>query len=50
MDFGCGPGYFAIELAKRAKMVIAVDLSSEMLKIAQNKASKAGVSNIQFLQ
>jgi len=50
MDFGCGPGYYIIELAKKAKRAVAVDLSSEMLKKAQNKAEKAGVMNIQFLQ
>ena len=50
MDFGCGPGFYTIELAKKAKMVVAVDLSPEMLKKAQNKATKAGIKNIQFLQ
>ena len=50
VDFGCGPGYYTIELAKKAKRVVAVDLSPEMLKKAQNKAEKAGVKNIQFLQ
>ena len=50
MDFGCGPGFYTIELAKKAKMVVAVDLSPEMLKKAQNKAAKARVKNIQFLQ
>jgi len=37
MDFGCGPGFYTIELAKKAKMVVAVDLSLAMLKKAQNK-------------
>ncbi len=41
VDFGCGPGYYTIELAKKAKSVVAVDLSSEMLNKAQNKAEKA---------
>ena len=50
VDFGCGPGFYTIELAKKAKNVVAVDLSPEMLKKAQNKAAKAGVKNIQFLQ
>jgi ubiquinone/menaquinone biosynthesis C-methylase UbiE len=50
MDFGCGPGYFTIELAKEAKSVVAVDLSPEMLKKAQRKAENAGVKNIRFLQ
>jgi len=50
MDFGCGPGYYTTELAKRAKKVIAVDLSPQMLQKAQNKVAKAGAKNIQFLQ
>jgi ubiquinone/menaquinone biosynthesis C-methylase UbiE len=50
MDFGCGPGFYTIELAKKARKVMAVDLSPEMLKKAQNKAVKKGVKNIEFLQ
>ena len=50
MDFGCGPGYFTIELAKKAKHVVAADISVEMLKKVQKKAEKAKVQNIQFLQ
>jgi ubiquinone/menaquinone biosynthesis C-methylase UbiE len=50
VDFGCGPGYYTIELSKKAQKVIAVDISSEMLKKVQNKAQKAGVKNLQFLQ
>ena len=50
VDFGCGPGYYTIELAKKAKKVVAVDLSSEMLKKAKRKAEKTGVKNIEFMQ
>ena len=50
VDFGCGPGYYTIELAKRAKAVVAVDISPAMLQKAQRKASKTGAKNIQFLQ
>jgi ubiquinone/menaquinone biosynthesis C-methylase UbiE len=50
MDFGCGPGFYTAELAKRAKKVIAVDLSPQMLQKAQKKTAKAGAKNIQFLQ
>jgi ubiquinone/menaquinone biosynthesis C-methylase UbiE len=50
MDFGCGPGYFTIDLAKKAKKVIAVDLSPEMIKKALHKAEKAHMKNIEFLQ
>jgi len=50
MDFGCGPGYYIPEISKRAKTVVAVDLSPEMLAKAKTKTSKAKVNNVQFLQ
>ncbi len=50
MDFGCGPGYYTIELARKTKSVMAVDLSSEMLKKAQTKAEKSAIKNIKFVQ
>jgi SAM-dependent methyltransferase len=40
LDFGCGPGFFTTELAKRTKKVFSVDISSEMLQKAKNKAAK----------
>jgi len=49
MDFGCGPGFYTVELAKKAKRVVAGDVSAEMLKKAQRKAVKAGVKNVEFL-
>ena len=50
VDFGCGPGYFTIDLAKKAQKVVGVDISPEMLKKAQRKAKKSKVKNIEFLQ
>jgi ubiquinone/menaquinone biosynthesis C-methylase UbiE len=50
MDFGCGPGYYTFEIAKRAKQVIAVDISSEMLKKVQANATKRNVKNMQYVQ
>ena len=50
MDFGCGPGYYTIELAKRAKNIVAVDLQAQMLKKTQMKAAKSNAQNIRFLQ
>jgi ubiquinone/menaquinone biosynthesis C-methylase UbiE len=50
MDFGCGPGFYTLEIAKRANLAIAVDISSEMLRKAQNKTAKEGVMNIRFIQ
>ncbi len=50
MDFGCGPGFYTMALAKKARMVLAVDLSPQMLKKAQMKAEKSGVTNIRFIR
>lgn len=49
VDFGCGPGYFLIPLAKVARRAIGVDVSPRMLKKASTKAKKEGVS-IELLQ
>jgi len=35
IEFGCGTGYFTKEIAKKARNVIATDLSDEMLEIAR---------------
>ncbi len=53
-DIGCGLGFYTIELARLVGpggKVLAVDLQAEMLKWAQKKARKAGLSdNIEFIQ
>lgn len=49
VDFGCGTGYYAVEIARRAKKTIGVDLSGGMLEKARKSAAKAGVT-IEFLQ
>lgn len=50
VDFGSGPGFYTAELAKKAKVVIAVDISPEMLKKAQKKVEKKRIKNVRFLQ
>jgi ubiquinone/menaquinone biosynthesis C-methylase UbiE len=48
MDFGCGPGYFALpmaQLAGESGKVIAVDIQEEMLSILRTRAEDAGLSN-----
>lgn len=44
LDVGCGTGELAILLSKKGYSVTGVDLSEEMLSIAFEKVSKAGVS------
>jgi ubiquinone/menaquinone biosynthesis C-methylase UbiE len=46
LDFGCGPGFFTREFAKRVGdtgKVFSVDLQEEMLKILQSKLEPEGL-------
>jgi ubiquinone/menaquinone biosynthesis C-methylase UbiE len=47
VDLGSGPGQLAIELSRLRPQarIVGVDLSDEMLQIARENASKAGLSN-----
>jgi cyclopropane fatty-acyl-phospholipid synthase-like methyltransferase len=45
LDVGCGPGRYALELARRnAREVVGVDFAPGMLAIAQAAAGRAGVA------
>ncbi|OPY68495.1 MAG: Mg-protoporphyrin IX methyl transferase [Syntrophorhabdaceae bacterium PtaU1.Bin034] len=46
LDMGCGSGTLAIPLAKRVKMVTAVDISPRMLSVVDERCKAEGVSNI----
>jgi ubiquinone/menaquinone biosynthesis C-methylase UbiE len=46
LEIGCGTGSFARELAKRCKRVVALDLSSEMIRVARSRSSK--FENLEF--
>lgn len=46
LELGCGTGAFARELAKRSKRVIALDLSSEMIRVARSGARQ--FDNLEF--
>jgi ubiquinone/menaquinone biosynthesis C-methylase UbiE len=45
LDLGCGPGYLAVRLAQQSPElhVAGIDLSEEMLNLAQEHARRAGV-------
>ncbi|MBP2016957.1 SAM-dependent methyltransferase [Symbiobacterium terraclitae] len=48
-DVGCGPGWFALEAARRVPpggRVYAVDLSPEMLALLSRRARAAGLENV----
>lgn len=44
LDIGTGTGFLAVELARRGHHVTGIDLSPEMLGIAQSKAADEGLS------
>jgi SAM-dependent methyltransferase len=44
VDFGCGTGNHSIPLAHRGYHVTGVDLSAEMLRVARQKSTEAGVA------
>jgi arsenite methyltransferase len=48
LDVGCGTGSLALRLAPGAGHVHGLDLSSEMVRIANGKAAAAGVENVTF--
>ena len=48
LDVGCGTGSLALELSTCVSEVHAIDLSSEMIKIANQKAADDSVGNVTF--
>lgn len=47
LDLGTGPGYLPIEIAKRSSniKIIGIDLSRNLIQMAQQNARNAGVTN-----
>lgn len=50
MEIGAGTGVVSLLLAPKVKKIIAVDVSKEMLKIAKEKVTEAGINNIEFVR
>lgn len=48
LDIGCGTGSLALELAPHVAHVHAIDISSEMIRIANTKKAAAGIDNVTF--
>jgi len=47
-DLGAGDGAFALLLAQRARQVIAVDASANMLEFGREQAARHGIENVEF--
>ncbi|QNB46673.1 methyltransferase domain-containing protein [Thermanaerosceptrum fracticalcis] len=50
LDIGCGPGKYAVEMARRSKEVTALDISAKMLAFAEENKKKEKVENLFFFK
>ncbi len=48
LEFGCGTGNITCEMAKKGYAITAVDISENMLTMADEKAAQQGLSNVRF--
>lgn len=48
LDIGCGPGWFALEFARRSGEVTGIDISAKMLDYAVSNAQAASLTNVSF--
>lgn len=48
IDVACGTGAFAFKIAKKAKNVLGIDLSAEMIARAKKTHQTSGLTNIKF--
>jgi ubiquinone/menaquinone biosynthesis C-methylase UbiE len=50
LDYGCGTGTTACEIAKDVKEIYAIDISSKMIEISKGKAAEKNIENITFAE
>ncbi|RAV23388.1 class I SAM-dependent methyltransferase [Paenibacillus contaminans] len=48
LDYGCGTGLIANEIAEYVKEIHAIDISSNMIEIAEKKAKERNIANISY--
>jgi ubiquinone/menaquinone biosynthesis C-methylase UbiE len=48
LEIGCGTGSLALEIARFAGHIHAIDISAEMIRIATRKREAQGVNNVTF--
>ncbi|MBL4668137.1 MAG: class I SAM-dependent methyltransferase [Flavobacteriales bacterium] len=50
LDYGCGTGTTACEIADNVKEIYAIDISSKMIEISKGKAAEKNIENVMFSQ
>ncbi|WP_106794052.1 class I SAM-dependent methyltransferase [Aquimarina sp. Aq78] len=48
LDYGCATGILANEIASNVDKVYGIDISSEMIRIAQDKANELQIQNVDY--
>lgn len=48
LDYGCGTGTASCEFSSQVKKIYGIDISSEMIRIAKEKAIASDVENVNF--
>ena len=49
LEIGCGTGTTALKLADAAGHILATDISAQMIRIGEEKAREARITNVDFL-
>ena len=50
LEYGCGPGSMAFDLARLGSSVTGIDISSVAIELAQTKAEAEATENLEFLE
>ena len=48
LEIGCGSGSLALAMSQFARHIVALDISDEMIRIAEQKKQAQGVTNVSF--
>lgn len=48
LDFGCGTGLICNEIAENVSSIYAMDISTNMIETAKNKAKELNIQNVEF--
>lgn len=49
VDLCCGDGWFTLQIAQIARHVMAIDIDSNLLKVARHRLTETGITNCDFV-